>query len=153
MVVGANATARALAAAGKRRGGLLTLASHQRAAVKQIAQDLQCRYIQFEALYTTPHDVLVVCDDENAEGKAKRPAGKSGIHAGYLRPGMTVMDLTGAGGTTSLRHEAETRGRNTLASKQVMLQQVAAQTRQLTGKETPAGVLEQALSRVVDEDT
>src|SRR5262249_20178302 len=91
MIVGASATARAVARGIQPRGGLLTFASHQRSAVQQLAQELQCRHIQFEALYTTPHDILVVCDDESPEGNAKKPAGKSAIHAGYLRPGMTVM--------------------------------------------------------------
>src|SRR5262249_30618883 len=63
MIAGANATARALATAIQRRGGLLTIASHERGAARQLAQDLQCRHIQFEALYTAPHDILVVCDD------------------------------------------------------------------------------------------
>jgi 3-dehydroquinate dehydratase/shikimate dehydrogenase len=137
MVLGANSTARAVARGIQKNGGLLTLASHQREAVTQLAQELQCRHIQFEALYTTAHDVLVVCDDEGAGGKS----GKSGLHAGYLRPGMTVMDLTGAGGPTTLLREAELRGCNTIASKQVLFQQVAAQAQLLTGKDTPVEAL------------
>jgi 3-dehydroquinate dehydratase/shikimate dehydrogenase len=147
LLVGANAAARALAAGITRRGGLLTVASRQREAAEQIAHDLQCRQIRFEALYTTPHDVLVVCDDESAEGKS---AAKSGIHTGYLRPGITVMDLTGAGSSTALLRDAQTRGCNVIAPKQALLRQVAAQARQLTRKETPAEVLEQALESILD---
>jgi 3-dehydroquinate dehydratase/shikimate dehydrogenase len=152
MIVGANATARALATGTTRRGGLLTLASHHRDVAQQIAQDLQCRHIRLEALYTTPHDVLVVCDDESVEGKAKGPAGTSGVHTGYLRPGMTVMDLTGGGSTTALLRDAHTHGCNVIAPKQALLQQLAAQARLLTGKETPVEVLEQTLRTVMDED-
>jgi 3-dehydroquinate dehydratase/shikimate dehydrogenase len=151
LIVGANATARAVATGVKQRGGLLILASHQRGAAKQLAQDLECRQIQFEALYSTAHDVLVVCDDEQAEGKVKGPAGTSGIHAGYLRAGMTVMDLTGSGAPTALLGEAAARGCTVIAPQQALLQQLATQARRLTGKETPVEVLEQTLRRVVDD--
>jgi 3-dehydroquinate dehydratase/shikimate dehydrogenase len=152
MVVGVNAAARAIARGIQRRGGLLTIASHHRNAVQQLAQELQCRHVQFEALYTTPHDVLVIGDDESQEGSAKRTAGKSGIHAGYLRPGMTVMDLTGAGDTTTLLREAEKRGCNLIVPKQALLRQLAAQARLLTGKEAHMEVLEQALGTFQVED-
>jgi hypothetical protein len=39
-----------------------------------------------------------------------------------------------------------------IAPKQALIQQVAAQARLLTGKETPAGVLEQTLRTVMDEE-
>src|SRR5262249_48756957 len=145
MIVGATATARAVAHGIRRRGGLLTLASHDRNAVQQLAQELQCRYIQFEALYTPTHDVPVVCDDQGTDAQVKTPAGKSSIHAGYLRPGMTVMDLTGAGSPTSLLREAAARGCNVIAPKQAFLRQLAAQAQLLTGKEAPREVLEQSL--------
>jgi 3-dehydroquinate dehydratase/shikimate dehydrogenase len=149
-VVGANGTARAVAAAVKRRGGLLTLASHDHDAAERIARDLECRPIRFEALYTNAQDILVVCDEESAGGKARRRSDWSGIHPGYLRPGMTVMDLTGAGVTTSLLREAEALGCGVIPPTQVLLQQVAAQARLLTGKDTPAEVWEQTLRTVLD---
>jgi 3-dehydroquinate dehydratase/shikimate dehydrogenase len=153
MIVGANATARAIARGIQRHGGLLIFASHQRNAVQQLAQELQCRHIQFEALYTTTHDVLVVCDDESSEGSAKRPTGKSAVHAGYLRSGMTVMDLTGSGGTTALLRDAGTRGCKVNGPQQTLLRQLAAQAKLLTGKETPVEILEQTLKTVLVEDS
>lgn len=153
MIVGANATARAVARGVQRRGGLLTLASHERDTVTQLAHELQCRHIQFEALYTTAHDVLVVCDLERIDGKTKQASDKSSLHAGYLRPGMTVMDLTGAGGPTALLREAEIRGCNVITSKQALLRQVATQAQLLTGKETPREVLERTLSTITAEES
>jgi 3-dehydroquinate dehydratase/shikimate dehydrogenase len=151
MIVGANAIARALAAAIQRRGGLITIASHDRNAAKQLAQDLQCRYVQFEALYTAPHDILVGCDDETTPAKAGKPAA-SPLHTGYLRPGMTVMDLTGAGGMTALLRGAETQGANVIAPNGLLFQQILAQVQMLTGQETPLAVLEQCWKNVMDED-
>jgi shikimate 5-dehydrogenase len=65
---------------------------------------------------------------------------------------MAVMDLTGAAGTTALLREAQTRGCNTIAPRRVLLQQVTTQARLLSGKETPAEVLEQTLAGVMHED-
>src|SRR5205814_6662008 len=120
--------------------------------VLQRAHELQCRHIRFELLYTTTHDVSAVCDDESSERNTKRSAGKSGIHASYLRPGITVMDLSGTGGTTALLRKAETRGCNVIAPKQAFLRQLAAQAELLTGKKTPGEALQQALKTVMVED-
>src|SRR5438094_722940 len=64
-------------------------------AVRDLAQALECRHVLFEAIYTTIHDVLVVCDTEK-DHKAR--SGEVGVHPGYLRSGMTVLDLTAAVG-------------------------------------------------------
>ena len=44
------------------------------------------------------HDVLVVCDDEKEQTR-----GKAGLHPGYLKPGMTVLDLTASGRRSRFR--------------------------------------------------
>src|SRR5207253_3018724 len=79
------------------------LASHDRNAVRDLAQALECRHVLFEAICTTMHDVLVVCDDEK-DHKAR--SGEGGVHPGYLRPGMTVLDLTAAFAASPLLREA-----------------------------------------------
>jgi shikimate 5-dehydrogenase len=65
---------------------------------------------------------------------------------------MTMMDLTGARGTTALLREAETRGCNVVAPNQAFLRQLAAQAEMLTGKKTPLEILEQTLITVMLED-
>ena len=65
---------------------------------------------------------------------------------------MTVMDLTGTGGATALLREAETHGCQVIAPKQALCRQLAAQAKLLTGKETPADVLEQSLKTIMVEE-
>jgi 3-dehydroquinate dehydratase/shikimate dehydrogenase len=149
MIVGANATARVMAQVIKARGGALILASHDRAAVKEMAQALECRYVQFEALYSTSHDVLVVCDEEK-DPRAR--SGATGIHPGYLKPGMTVFDLTAALRKSPLVREAEQRGCLVVSPREVLLDQLALQTRLLSGKEVPREVLADALPESLDEE-
>ena len=83
MVVGTNPAARSLALGIKMRGGIPIIAARERNAAQELAKSLGCRCVGVDALYSTLHDVLVVCSEE------KLPKSKDeGIHAGYLKPGM-----------------------------------------------------------------
>src|SRR5262249_38011887 len=93
MIVGLTPVARALAQDIQRRGGHVTLCSHQRKAGQQLAQEANCRFIQFEALYTTSHDVLIVCDEEKEEGVGR---GSAGGHPGDPKFGMIGLGLAAA---------------------------------------------------------
>src|SRR5262249_34199405 len=115
-----------------------------RAAAQQLAQALACRFVQFEAVYTTMHDVVIVCDDE-AELAKSRKGEAAGLHPGYLRPGMTVMDLTSTTEKTPLVREAQLRGCSVVTPRQLLLGQLELQTRLLTGKDVPPEVLDKAL--------
>ena len=71
MVVGVSPRARSLAGSLKERGAALIIASHDRKAAQQAAEFLGCRYIGFEAIYSTLHDTLIYCDaEDDARGKA-----------------------------------------------------------------------------------
>jgi 3-dehydroquinate dehydratase/shikimate dehydrogenase len=150
LIVGANTAARTMALELKQRGAMLIIASHDRSAAHQLAQEAGCRHVQFEALYTTTHEVLVVCDEEKEQVKG-RP-GQSGIHSGYLKPGMTVMDLTASLKKSTLIEDAARNGCGVVSPRQLLLDQLAVQARLLTGKEVPQEVLEKALPEMPDEE-
>ncbi|HEV3118884.1 MAG TPA: type I 3-dehydroquinate dehydratase [Gemmataceae bacterium] len=152
MIVGVNATARALASSVKNRQGIVIIASHQREKALNLAQAIQSRHVQFEALYTTMHEILIVCDEEKEHSRSKSPGGETGIHAGYLRAGMTVMDLTAATHRSALLREAELRGCQIVSPRAILRAQLAAQLHLLTGKEAPAEVLEQPLLDMLEEE-
>jgi shikimate dehydrogenase len=145
MVVGVNALARALGQVLTERGAAVIVGSRDRKAAQEMAQALGCRFVQFEAIYSTMHDVLVVCDEEPPQGKSSRPEA-AGLHASYLRPGMTVMDLTSVGEKTPLVREAELRGCSVVTPRQLLLGQLAMQANLLTGKDVPREVLERAVA-------
>jgi 3-dehydroquinate dehydratase/shikimate dehydrogenase len=135
LIVGTSELAELLARELMQRGAVLILTSHDRNAAHELAKKLECRHIPFLALYTTAHDVLLVCDSEESPGKPA--AGEGGIHPSYLKPGMTVMDLSAGLRKSSLIREAESRGCNVVAPPQMWLEQVEAQARLLTGKAVP----------------
>jgi 3-dehydroquinate dehydratase/shikimate dehydrogenase len=149
VITGHNAMARMVGQALKERGAVLILASHDRAAVQKLAGELECRHILFEALYSTMHDVLIVCDHELG---TKGRAGDAGVHPGYLKSNMTVMDLTATLQKSTLLREAERRGCAIVSPRQMLLDQLATQVRLITGKEVPLGVLAQALPEMVEDE-
>jgi 3-dehydroquinate dehydratase / shikimate dehydrogenase len=142
MIVGLNAAARAIAQEVQRHGGNAILASHQKKRGQPLAQELGCRFVQFEAIYSTLHDVLVVCAEEKSDDPKKPSAG---IHAGYLKPGMVVMDLTASLERTPLLRDAEDRGCLIVPPRDLLLGQLDQQVRALTGKPADRAVLEAAI--------
>ncbi|HLN33325.1 MAG TPA: type I 3-dehydroquinate dehydratase [Gemmataceae bacterium] len=152
MIVGVNATARMLAFEIKERGGMIVLASHDRAAAQQLAQTLECRHVQFEALYSTMHDVLIVCDREVDQQRGKAQAGAAGLHAGYLRHGMTVMDLTASIRKSRLLRDAEVRGCNVVLPRVVLREQLAVQFRKITGQDPSFELLDERLNALLGDE-
>ncbi len=132
MLVGLTPLGRALAGEIQRQGGNITICSHQKKAGLQMAQDLGCRFIQFEALYSSSHDVLVVCDEEKDQAPGR---GAAGVHPGYLKAGMTVLDLTADMDLTPLLQGAKDRGCLIVDPHQMLIDRLEMQARKITGKE------------------
>jgi 3-dehydroquinate dehydratase/shikimate dehydrogenase len=146
LVVGTNPPARLLAQRIKKEGGLLIIASHDRDAARELAQALECRFIQFEALYSTMHDVTVVADDEKELTRGKKV--KAELSPGYLRSGMGVMDLTAWPADSAFLGEARKRGCLVVSLRRLFLEQLRRQARKLTGRDVPPEPLERALEAV-----
>jgi 3-dehydroquinate dehydratase/shikimate dehydrogenase len=149
-VVGVNGMARALAQELQKLGASIILTSHQKKAGADAAQALSCRFIQFEALYSTMHDVLIVCDFETDQAPAR--SGSSSLHPGYLKAGMTVFDVTATLRGSELTHEAAARGCLVVHGLDLLLEQLNLQAQKLTSKEVPPAVLKGALPAWLTED-
>jgi len=150
LIAGVNDLARRTARELKQRGSVLILASHEREAAHHLAQELKCRFVQFEAMYTTLHDALIVCDEEKQSGKSR--GGETGIHPGYLKPSMTVLDLTAPLHRSPLLREAELRGCAVVTPQQLWLEQVSLQAHLLTSKDVPRQILADAAPWLREEE-
>ena len=129
-------------------GASIILTSHDKKAGTDAAKALACRFILFEALYSTMHEVLIVCDEEKDQHPG-RPG--SGLHAGYLKAGMTVLDMTALLRDSSLTQEAVVRGCLVVHALDLFLEQLRAQAGKLTSKEVPLSVLHEGLPRSLTE--
>jgi 3-dehydroquinate dehydratase/shikimate dehydrogenase len=151
LIVGVNALARAMAYSLKDKGAALIIASHERDKAQALAQALECRCVQFEALYTTMHDILIVCDQEKQHFANRPESGEPGIHPGYLRAGMTVMDLTAPFERSGLLDAAAQRGGNVVEPRNFFCEQVITQLRLICGKEVPRQTVEDKLASLLAE--
>jgi 3-dehydroquinate dehydratase/shikimate dehydrogenase len=147
-VVGLTKAALALAKELQTLGASIILTSHDRKAGNDAAKALACRFILFEALYSTMHEVLVVCDEEKDQHPG-RPG--SGLHAGYLKAGMTVLDMTAPLRDSPLTQEAVVRGCLVVHALDLFLEQLLAHAGKLTSKEVPLSVLREGLPRSLTE--
>jgi 3-dehydroquinate dehydratase/shikimate dehydrogenase len=143
MIAGSNATARAMAYAIQHRGGVPILASHHRKAVQAMAEQLSCRFVPFEGLYSTMHDVLVVCGEDSEGELLAAKTGQTGVHPGYLKQSMTVMDLTALPHDSSLLLDARSRGCTVVPAKEIVLGHVEIIVRSLGGQSVSRQVLEE----------
>lgn len=145
LIAGITPVSREVAHRVVKNGGLLIVTDRDRQKALTLAQVLGCRGIQFEALYSTLHDVLIFAGDTGS-GREKP------LHLGYLKSGMTVMDLTAPLHKSQLLRDAEHRGCLVVDPGQVLLEQVAQQVKASAGKEVPHEVLQDMLEKVRQEE-
>ena len=152
MICGVNRLSQAVAHEVAKQGGLLIITDRNRTLAAALAQELKCRVIQYEALYSTLHDVLIF----GGEGiEALRPPGEketAPLHVGYLRSGMCVVDLQAPLRKSTLLREAQRRGCLVVHPIDVLLGQLDEQIKTITGKQVPAEVLRNALDTVFQDD-
>jgi 3-dehydroquinate dehydratase/shikimate dehydrogenase len=138
MFVGARGLTRVLAAGAKRSGAIPVIASRDRQAGQALAQAIGCRFVLEEAVYTTLHDVLVRCDDTT-------------LHPGFLKPGMTVVDLTALPRASSLLVEARERGCQVVSPEQLFVELVSRYLRAIVGEIVPREFLLETLRPLIED--
>ncbi len=151
LIAGVNRLSQAVAQRIARNGGILIVTDRDRNAATLLAQDLQCRVIQWEALYTTLHDVLITTGNESP-AEAGPTARDKPIHVGYLKPGMCVVDLAATLQLTDLLRQARSRSCLIVHPADVLLEQVLQQAKLITGKEPERHLLQQTLAEVFQEE-
>jgi 3-dehydroquinate dehydratase type I len=139
LFVGIKPITRALARAVQQAGAIPILAGQDREAAHELVHELGCRFIRPEAVYTTLHDVLVRCDDTEL------------LHPGFLKAGMTVLDLPALPRVSPLLREAEQRGCHVVAPEQVLVELVAQQARVVAGKDVAREPLLEVLRGLLDD--
>lgn len=144
MVVGVNAAARAVAWRVHEAGGGPIIASRDHDAARKIAAEVGGRFTPLEGTYTVGHEVLVLCSEERQPG-AKVHADELPIHAGHLKPGLTLLDLTTMPHRSALVREAEQRGCKVVSPKRVFLTHAAFLARLLVGHDIPPEPLREAV--------
>jgi shikimate 5-dehydrogenase len=138
MLVGVNGLSRALAAGVQRAGAIPVVAGRDKSSAQALAQSLGCRFVHGEAVYSTLHEVLVRCDDTE-------------LHPGFLKPGMTVVDVAALPRESGLLSEAGQRGCRVVSPQQVLVELVNRQTRAVVGETVPREFLLETLRPLIED--
>lgn len=132
LVVGANATAQALAYGIQKRKGILSVTAPAEDRAKKVAEQFQCRHVPFGMVYDTLADVVLLTDPNIKIGHHK-----SELNPSYLRAHMTVLDICRMPEETEFCSEARLRGCKLVEPNAVFVEQLATQFKSVTGKELP----------------
>jgi 3-dehydroquinate dehydratase/shikimate dehydrogenase len=120
LFVGANGLARVLATAVHQAGATPVLASPNKFAGEEMARELGCRFIRPEAIASTPHDVVIRCDETEMDPES-------------LKAERIVLDLTALPRKSAILTDAEQRGCRVVPPEQVLVELVSRQARAIGG--------------------
>jgi 3-dehydroquinate dehydratase / shikimate dehydrogenase len=136
-LAGCGPLTRMLAVPLKAKGASLLWASRNREAVKTMSQTFGGRQVLWEALYATNHDVLVIGrdGDDPLEETDEMP-----LHPGYLKSGMTIIDMTSGMQPSKFLRAAVDRGCGVVSPGRLLIEQVREHVKKVGG-DVPASVL------------
>ncbi|HEX3313251.1 MAG TPA: type I 3-dehydroquinate dehydratase, partial [Gemmataceae bacterium] len=141
MLAGLTPWTSLIAAEVQAQGGNAVLASNDKGTGLSMAREHSCRYVQWEAIYSTLHDVLIVMTPDAA----------AAIQANYVKPGQAVVDLTAHLTPTPLLIEAERRGALVVSPIEIFLDETTEIARMLTAKPIEREMLREAIpERLLD---
>jgi 3-dehydroquinate dehydratase/shikimate dehydrogenase len=139
VIVGVNAAARLIAEEAVKQGGSPIVASQDKKQGAELAKQLSCRFIGFEAVYSTMHDVVVFAADESTESRDCK------LKPGYLKPGMVVMDLTCSQMPTAFLSGAGDRSCDIVPAADIFFDRIGYIAKLLTGKPATQATMEKAI--------
>ncbi len=122
MVLGTGGLARAMVHGLARRKGMVSIAGRPDDEANRIAKELGCRFVPFHNFYSTLADVVVVADRSLSCGQQQGE-----VNPSYLRPEMTVMDVSDLPREHELFEEARLRGCKLIEPFGIYKQQMGVQ--------------------------
>ncbi|MFO1020873.1 MAG: type I 3-dehydroquinate dehydratase [Planctomycetales bacterium] len=137
LVIGATPAARTLVYGVKGRHGLVSITAGDDERAQLIAQMFDIRFVPVVNVYDTLCDVVVIADASLEHGRLKQK-----LNASFLRPNMTVLDVTSFTEETELFREARSRGCKVIEPKDIYFDQLSMQFKALTSQELPRAVFD-----------
>ena len=146
-VIGAGGMARSVAFGVQKRKGLLSVTAADDVEARQFAQLTDARFVPIANLYDTLCDVVIIAEAQAQDGLLRGPGGGPGVklNPAFLRPPMSVTDLTSLPGEGDLLREARERGCKIIEPAQIFGEHLAAVFKTISGKELPPRIVEAAL--------
>lgn len=140
LVVGTNATAQAIVYGAHRRMGIISVTGPDDAKAQTIAGKFDIRHVPFANLYDTLAEVVIIADPAIVLGHHKTE-----LNPSYLRPHMTVADVSRLPEETEFLVQARQRGCKIVEPRTVFVDHIAAQFQTVSGRELPSEAVEEVL--------
>ncbi len=145
LVLGAGGVARAIAYALKQEGALVTIANRTHEKAIQLADELNCRSVDWPARHKVSCEILINCTPVGMHPNVD----DSPIHNSFLKPDMVVFDTVYIPETTLLVKEARNRGCQVVTGVDFFVRQAAAQFKLFTNQEPPLEVMYKVVKRAL----
>ena len=133
----------------KKRGAVVIFADHDQNTAQQFSRRFAGRHIRPEAIFTTLHDVVILGSEPG--GGSDDGNNQQVFHPGFLKPGMTVMDLLARPRPTPLMVEAGLRGCAVVEPLEMLFEQVRGLAFRLRGEEASRPALKQAIKSLLSD--
>jgi 3-dehydroquinate dehydratase/shikimate dehydrogenase len=145
LILGAGGVARAVGHALRRGGASVMIANRNHERGLQLAEEVGCRAIDWAARHNVICDTLINCTSVGMHPNID----DSPIHASFLKPGLTVMDLVYTPETTLLVKEARSRGCHLVTGVDMFVRQAALQFELFTGQAAPLELMRRVVKRTL----
>ncbi len=145
LILGAGGAARAMAYMLQREGAAVTITSRTQEKSSDLAEDVGCKYVGWEARHNVKCDLVVNC---TPVGMAPN-IDESPLHPSFLTPEMMVFDTVYMPETTMLVKDARSRGCTVLTGVDMFVRQAEMQFRLFTNREPPPELMRSVVKRAL----
>lgn len=146
VILGAGSDAKSIASDLAKRGGIVSVSAFDDKSAAAVAKAADCRHLPFASLYQSLADVVILADPAVTSGRSR-----TDVNEGYLKPEMTVVDLTDPPIAHPLTQEATLRGCQVIDPVETYRQHMTALFKTLSGGEAlPDAAWQCVLSRTAE---
>ena len=145
LVLGAGGVARAVAHALHREGALVTVTNRTVERAQQLAQDVGCRFVDWNARHNVNCSILVNCTSVGMHPNVDEMP----VHASYLTPDLMIFDTVYTPESTMRVKEARQRGCLVLTGVDMFVRQAEAQFKLFTDLDPPEELMADIIRRVL----
>jgi 3-dehydroquinate dehydratase/shikimate dehydrogenase len=145
LVLGSGGVARAVAHALTREGAAVTLANRTAERSRELAAEVGCRHVEWNARHSVLCDLVVNCTPVGMHPNVD----ESPLHHSFLKPGLTVFDTIYTPEQTLLVKEARERGCNVITGVELFIRQAALQFEHFTGRPAPVDLFRKVVRRAL----
>jgi 3-dehydroquinate dehydratase/shikimate dehydrogenase len=140
-VIGAGGMASSVAFGVQKRKGLLSITAGDDGEAQRLAQLASARFVPMANMYDTLCDLVIIAEAQTHDGKGQGGAPAAKLNPAFLRPPMSVTDLTNLTGESDLLREARSRGCKIIEPAEIFGDHVAMVFKTITGKELPTEIV------------